>query len=206
MDDHTETQVTEATEGLQAKVGLPEESGKTSTPQSFHCQCQVSKQQNGLCVYTKNSQCTNTATIERHCSLDLELLAVKCRPHYLPREISAVVVVAVYIPPDANASSALSCMLTAINKDQSSYPDGVFIVAGDFNHVNLKTVLPRSEQHVKCTTRGEKTLDCVYTNKAYRAFPLLHLGWSDHLSLFLTPAYHPIIKRHQPTIKAIKIW
>lgn len=52
--------------------------------------------------------------------------------------------------------------------------------------------------------RAEKTLDCVYTNKAYRAFPFLHLGWSDHLSLFLTPAYHPIIKRHPPTIKAKK--
>lgn len=102
----------------------------------------------GLCVYTNNNWCTNTAIIDRHCSPDLELLAVKCRPFYLPRELSAVVVMAAYIPPGANASTALGYMLTVINKQQDSYPDGVFIIAGDFNHVNL-TVLPRFEQHVK---------------------------------------------------------
>lgn len=56
-----------------------------------------------------------------------------------------VVVIAVYIPPDANENAALGYMSTAINKQQNAYPDGVFIVAGDFNHVNLKTVFPRFE-------------------------------------------------------------
>lgn len=56
-----------------------------------------------------------TATIESHWSLDMELLAVECRSHCLPQEFSAVIV-AVYIPPDANASLVVGYMLKAINK------------------------------------------------------------------------------------------
>lgn len=82
-----------------------------------------------------------------------------------------------YVPPGANATVALGYMLTAVNKRQYAYCNGIFIVAGDFNHVNLKSVLPRFEQHVKCATRGENTLHCVYSNvpKGYRASPLPHL-------------------------------
>lgn len=35
-----------------------------------------------LCVYVNNSWCTNTETVSSHCSLDLELVTVKCRPIY----------------------------------------------------------------------------------------------------------------------------
>lgn len=112
---------------------------------------------------------------------------------------------AVHIPPDANAKLALSYLLAAINKQQSSYPEGVFIAAGDFNHANLKSVLPKFDQHVKCATRGANTLYCVYFNitKGHRAYPLSFLGQSDHLSLFLTPAYRPIIKKLNPTTKTV---
>ncbi len=81
-------------------------------------------------------------------------------------------------------------------------------MAGDFNHVNLKTVLPRFEQHVKCATRGNNTMDCVYSNipKGYRASPLAHLGQSDHLSLFLIPTYRPIMKKQKPTTRTVKKW
>lgn len=61
----------------------------------------------------------------------------------------------------------------AINKQQTTHPEAAFIVAGDFNHSNLKTVLPKFYQHVSCHTRGDKTLDHVYTNivEAYTATP-----------------------------------
>ncbi|KAI3352571.1 hypothetical protein L3Q82_005512 [Scortum barcoo] len=39
----------------------------------------------------------------------------------------------------------------------------VRIVAGDFNSTNLRKVLPRYHQHISCPTRGENTLDHVYT-------------------------------------------
>lgn len=73
---------------------------------------------------------------DKHCSPDLELLAVKCRPFHLPQEFSVIVVTALYIPPNANAKPALaSYVLAAIDKQQSTYLRAVFIVAGEFNHV-----------------------------------------------------------------------
>lgn len=64
-----------------------------------------------LCVYVHcvhNDCCVNSRIIHTHCSLDLEALSVVCRPFYLPRELTAVIITAVYIPPDANTSTALA--------------------------------------------------------------------------------------------------
>ena len=133
---------------------------------------------------------------------------VKCRPYYLPRELTSIILTAVYIPPDANAKLAMKELYAAISKYQTKHPEAAFIVAGDFNHANLKTVLPRFHQHVSCHTRGDKTLDHVYSNlaEAYKATPLPHIGQSDHLSLFLTPRYSPLIQREKPTVRTIKVW
>ena len=82
------------------------------------------------------------------------------------------------------------------------------IIVGDFNKANLITVLPKFYQHVKCATRGESTLDHVYSNikHAYRAIPLPHLGLSDHLSLLLSPAYTPLRRSARPTTKTVITW
>ncbi len=64
-------------------------------------------------------------------------------------------------PPDANAKLALA--------HRSMIELSVFIAAGDFNHAVLKMVLHKFHRNVKCVTRGEKTLDQVYTNDAYKA-------------------------------------
>lgn len=144
----------------------------------------------GLCIYSNNSWSTDATVTERHCSQDLEFVTLRCRPFYLPLEFTVVFITAVYIPPSANASVAVDILQTSVNKLQSAHPDGIFIVAGDFNHANLRTVLPKFHQHVTCPTRGDKTLDHVYSNVcgAYKVSAHPHLGQSDHLTLFLTPA------------------
>ncbi len=83
-----------------------------------------------------------------------------------------------------------------------------FIIAGDFNRASLKTVLLKFHQHVQCPTRGENIFDHVYSNikHGYKASPLPHLGLSDHISLFLTPAYRPLINRVKPSVKTIQVW
>ncbi len=133
---------------------------------------------------------------------------VKCRPFYLPREFTAIVIVAVYIPPCANAKDALRELYSAISEQQTNNPDGFFIVAGDFNHANLKTVLPKFYQHVNFATRGNNTLDFVYTTEknTYKAVPRPHLGYSDHISVMLIPAYRPLLKLAKPVQKLITIW
>lgn len=81
-------------------------------------------------------------------------------------------------------------------------------MAGDFNLTNLKTVLPRFYKNVDIKTRKGRTLDQVYTNisGAYKACPSPHLGHSDHLSLFLIPAYKPLICRSKAQYKPVQCW
>ena len=162
----------------------------------------------GLCVYTNTNWCTNAVTTDTYCSPDVEYLSVRCRPFYLPREFTVIIITAVYIPPDANTKTALDSLLTAISTQQRDHPDGVYVIAGDFNKANLKTVLPKFHQHVHCPTRGSNTLDHVYSNikHGFKASPLPHLGQSDHISLFLTPAYRPRICTSGPTVKTIQVW
>ncbi|KAK7910081.1 hypothetical protein WMY93_014765 [Mugilogobius chulae] len=162
----------------------------------------------GLCIYTNNRWCTNATVIGKHCSPDLEYIVVRCRPFYMPREFTVVIAIAVYVPPSANAKLAMTTLLTVISKLQTAHPDGVFIVAGDFNRSNLKTVLPKFQQYVTCATRGHNTLDHVYCNirEGYKAFALPHLGLSDHRSIFLIPAYRPLIQKTPPSVRYIQTW
>lgn len=67
---------------------------------------------------------------------------------------------------------------------------------------------PHYYKHVNFATRGENTLDQVYTNirQAFRAVPHPHLGSSDHLSVMLIPAYRPLLTRSKPVVKEIRAW
>ncbi|KAK2912264.1 hypothetical protein Q8A73_006377 [Channa argus] len=157
----------------------------------------------GVCVYINTEWCKNSVLVSRFCSSLVEFVTVRCRPFYLPREFTTVFIVGVYIPPSANAKEALCELYGAISDLQNAHPDGMFSIAGDFNHANLRTVLPKLHQHVDFATRGGNTLDLVYTNipGAYRAEPRPHLGYSDHISVMLIPAYRPLVRRSKPVLK-----
>lgn len=161
----------------------------------------------GLCVYINNNWYTNIVTVDSHCSPNLEYVTVKCRPFHLPREFTGAMITAVYIPPSANANLALGHLYDSISNQQNKHPDAVHIVAEDFNHVDLKVVLPKLYQHVKCATRGINTLDKVYSDikLGYRARPLPHQANSNHMSLLLIPAYTPL-RKTAVTIKSVKVW
>ncbi len=161
-----------------------------------------------LCVYINKEWCNNAVLVSKHCSSLVEFIIVKCRPFYLPRDFTAIVIVAVYIPPCANAKDAFSELYSAISEQQTNNPDGFFIISGDFNHANLKTVLPKFYQHVNFATRENNTLDLVYTTekKAYKAAPRPNLGYSDHISVMLIPAYKPLLKLAKPVQKQITVW
>ncbi len=130
-------------------------------------------------------------------------MIIKCRPFYLPREYTAILLVAVYIPPSSNninRSEALNDLYQHISEQQTAHPDAFLILAGDFNHADLKSVFPKIYQHVDFPTRGKNTLDFVYTTQrgAYKALPLPHLGASDHITVMLMPAYRPLVKVIKP--------
>lgn len=69
----------------------------------------------GLCLYMHNAWCSSSRITHSHFSPDIEALSVMCRPFYLPRELTAVIATAVYIPPDANVSSALAHLHCTLN-------------------------------------------------------------------------------------------
>ena len=96
--------------------------------------------------------------------LDLEFLMLMCRPFWLPREFSAVIITAVYIPPQADTDRAHGELYSAISSQETAHPEAVFITTGDFNKANLRKVLPKLHQHIQFNTRGERLLDHCYTS------------------------------------------
>ncbi|KAK0131965.1 hypothetical protein N1851_033244 [Merluccius polli] len=114
-------------------------------------------------------------------------------------------------PPSSILSernAALCELYQAISEQQTAHPEGFTIVAGDFNHADLKTVLPKLHQHVNFPTREENILDLVYTphKGAYKASPLPHIGLSDHITVMLMQAYRPRMKVEKPVRKEITVW
>ncbi len=130
----------------------------------------------GLCVYINDAWCRDAVVVCKHCSPLVEFMIIKCRPFYLPREYTAILLIAVYIPPSSNnnnRSEALNDLYQHISEQQTAHPDAFLILAGDFNHADLKSVFTKIHQHIDFPTRGKNTLDFVYTTQrgAYKALP-----------------------------------
>lgn len=71
-------------------------------------------------VYIYNSWCTNTTVIDRHYCLNLEFSMLRCRPFHLPRDFTAVFIIAVYVHPRANAVEKLH---DAIQRHQNKHTE-----------------------------------------------------------------------------------
>ncbi|KAJ8367455.1 hypothetical protein AAFF_G00317520, partial [Aldrovandia affinis] len=117
----------------------------------------------GVCIMVNSRWGSDIAVITKHCSPALELLAVKVRPFYLPREFSSAIITAVYIPPQADKTRALEDLYGVINGLEKAHPEAASIVVGDFNRANMRKVLPKYHQHINFPTRGEQTLDHCYS-------------------------------------------
>ena len=72
--------------------------------------------------------CYNIQELKSFCSPDLEYLTFKCRPYYLEREFSLVIVKAMYIPQQANTKTALKELHWTLCKLETIYPEAAFIV------------------------------------------------------------------------------
>ncbi len=164
----------------------------------------------GVCFFFNKKWCDprNISILSRSCSPHLEHLSIICRPFYLPREFSSTVVTAVYIPPQADSSLALSKLHDELSGYINIHPDAACIVAGDFNKANLKKVIPNFHQHISCPTRGLNTLDHCYTQfkNAYKAHSLPAFGKSDHAAIFLTPDYKQRILQEPPVEREVTRW
>ncbi len=89
----------------------------------------------GVCFFINNLWCDerNLHSIKSFCSPDLEFHMLLCRPFWLPREFTAIVVKAVYIPPQVNTDQALKELYGDISEQETVHPDVAFVVTRDFN-------------------------------------------------------------------------
>ncbi len=119
----------------------------------------------GVCFMINKKWCDprNISILSRSCSPHLEHLSIICRPFYLPREFTSIIITAVYNPPQADTSLALSKLHDELSGYINKHPDAASVIAGDFNKANLRKVMPNFHQHISCPTRGQNTLDHCYT-------------------------------------------
>ncbi len=150
----------------------------------------------------------NIHSIKSFCSPDLEFHMLLCRPFWIPREFTAIIITAVYIPPQANTDQALRELYGNTSEQETMHPDAAFIITGDFNKANFRTIAPKYFQHVTINTRGDRILDHCYTSlrDAYKSLPHPPFGKSDHSSVLLLPAYRQKLKREAPALRTIQCW
>ena len=105
--------------------------------------------------------------------------------------LAITIIINVYVPPTANDTIVCDQMCKCIDKYEKEYPESAKIILGDFNHVRLDDLLPSYYQYVKCSTRGDQTLDKMYCNvkDGYCVIKKPSLGKSDHNMLFGIPTY-----------------
>ncbi len=115
--------------------------------------------------YINNLGCDerNIHSIKSFCSPDLEFHKILCRPFWLKREFTAIIITAVYIPPQANTDQALRELYGYISEQETTQPDAAFIITGDFNKANFRTIAPKYFQHITINTRGDRILDHCYS-------------------------------------------
>ena len=124
------------------------------------------KQHGGaVCIYTNTKWCNNTTVKLSSCS---ENLSVICRPYYLPREISCVLLVAVYVPGRGDHSVAKNLISELV----ITHPDAAVLLMGDFNWCDMDRHLPGYHQFVNFSTRESSMLDLFYCNvkNSYKAY------------------------------------
>lgn len=169
------------------------------------------KKGGGLILYVNDRWCNpgHVTVKEIICSRDIELLAVSLRPYYVPREISHVIAVCVYIQPRADAEVACETLYSTVARLQTQHPDSFIAISGDLNHVTLDSTLTGFHQFVDCPTRKNRTIDLLYANikGAYMAAtPLAQLGKSDHNMVYLHPQYVPLVQRQPVTKRSFRKW
>ena len=169
---------------------------------------QGKKRGGGICIFVKDSWCSQITIRETECDPDIELLCLSLRPFYLPREFGNVIICAAYVPPSGNAATAASRLADCVHNQLQRTPGAPVFILGDFNHCRLEQSLPGFHQYVKCGTRHSKVLDKCYGNikEAYKAKTLPPLSNSDHATVHLRPTYKTALKSSKPLEKTVLQW
>ena len=102
--------------------------------------------------------------------------------------------------PQADTKTAIKELYWTLCKLETIYPDAAFVVAGDFNKVNLRQGYLNSIS-ISIAVHW-------YSNfrDAYKALPCPPFGKSDHDSILLLPSYRQKLKQETPVLRSIQRW
>lgn len=162
----------------------------------------------GICVYINDLWCRQFTVKEALCDSNVEMLCLKLRPFYLPREFGCVLLFVAYVPPSGKATLAAATIADHVQRLLQKHPDAPAIVVGDLNHCYLDAVLPGFYQMVKNGTRKDRILDKCYVNvkNAYGSKIRPPIANSDHNVVHLIPTYKTNLKRCKPVEREIRCW
>ncbi len=164
----------------------------------------------GVCFMINKKWCDprNISILSRSCSAHLEHLSIICRPFYLPREFTSIIITAVYIPPQADTSVALSKLHDELSGYINKHPDAASIIAGDLNKANLKKVM-QNFHHIY-PAQLEDRIHWIIATPSLRmptkARSLPAFGKSDHAAIFLTPDINNGLFRRPPVEREVTRW
>ena len=166
----------------------------------FYCERKdrANRRAGGVACYVKNDVlCTRIVELEDQ---SFEVLWLKLMPKKLPRAFSCIILACMYHPPGANSAAMRDHVINGVDSMVRKHPYCGVLLTGDFNQLNdkfLKTHY-RYAQLVKVPTRGQSTLDKIWTNMSPvydTPITLSELGSSDHNMVLLRPTHgHSLVK------------
>ena len=166
----------------------------------FYCERKdrANRRAGGVACYVKNDVLyTRIVELEDQ---SFEVLWLKLMPKKLPRAFSCIILACMYHPPGANSAAMRDHVINGVDSMVRKHPDCGVLLTGNFNQLNdkfLKTHY-RYAQLVKVPTRGQSTLDKIWTNMSPvydTPITLSELGSSDHNMVLLRPTHgHSLVK------------
>jgi exonuclease III len=149
-------------------------------------------QHGGVCFFSK--ECIKVIQLHQFHDPNFEVLWTQIRPPRLPRGFPCLVAATVYHPPCANDNDMLEYLSKSLTDIEGLFPGCGIIIAGDFNHLNIKNLSRQFQlkQLVHLPTRGTNTLDLILTNmhsfyEPNSAISHPPFGLSDHCVILLYP-------------------
>ena len=157
----------------------------------------VSSSQNHLAIYTKDTLPVQSLDIKVPPSL--ECLWLQVTSTYFSREVSTLVIGAVYHPPGvASESDLIDHISHTITHVKNKHLHCGIIVCGDFNKADILLLRSRNlKQIVDVTTRGNSVLDLIISDLStfYKPAEILSpIGKSDHSCVLCRPDLHGRIR------------
>ena len=115
-----------------------------------------------VCYISTRWQCTRLHLLE---TSDLESIWLLLRRPVMPRQVSHIIIGAIYHPPGAPSGPMAHRIIMAVDTIISQHPHAGVVIVGDFNTLDDRSIRSYPlKQIVRVPARGKATLDKIYTN------------------------------------------